>query len=58
MQVMQDLDEGETQIVGLELHQDTLEGAEIQSTRPGWGWDVTWIELRCKSWDVDRVIWD
>ena len=35
-----------------------LEGAEIQSTRPGWGWDGTWIELRCTSWDVDRVIWD
>ena len=35
-----------------------LEGAAIQSTRPGWGWDGTWIELRCTSWDVDRVIWD
>ena len=30
-----------------------LEGAEIQYTRPGWRWDVTLMELRRESYDLD-----
>ena len=31
----------------------SLGGEETQIYRPGWGWDGTWIELRCTSWDED-----
>ena len=30
-----------------------LEGAEIQSTRPGWRWGVILMELRRESYDLD-----
>ena len=28
-------------------------GSEIQLLGPGWGWDVTWMEVRCKYRDLD-----
>ena len=68
MQVMQDLDEGETQILGLELHQDgTLKGLTFNlqdldgvEMWPGLSWDAhleTWIGLYgTRSWDTIRQL--
>ena len=68
MQVMQDLDGGETQILGLELHQDgalkglkfnlqDLDGVEMW---PGLSWDAhleTWIGwYGPRSWDTIRQL--
>ena len=68
MQVMQDLDEGETHILGLELHQDgalkglkfnlqNLDGVEMWH---GLSWDAhleTWIGwYGTRSWDTIRQL--
>ena len=69
MEVTCYLDVGEMQISGPRLMWDSNEtkkkresgsigGEETQISRPGWGWDGTWIELRCTSWDEDGVFWD
>ena len=68
MQLMQDLDDGETQILGLELHQDgTLKGLKFNlqdldgvEMWPGLSWDAhleTWIGwYGTRSWDTIRQL--